>query len=133
MITILFITIFISCYKKELGNLEYVNLIESECFLEKGLSTKNDPYFRPDTVTYSFTPNNLNIFIGFNATCCGEFTSTTSVEENTINIKIQTTHIGLCNCICYYTYNFLFSGDAAYYKYHVSIDDNLNFSGVIDR
>lgn len=131
LIRIFLLATFISCGKNELGNLEYVEAIEGGCFLEKGSSLKNDPFIKPDTVTYSVTNDSLNIFVGFNATCCSEYSTSPSIEGDLILIKIQTTHIGLCNCICYYTYNFKFSGRGNSYKYHVSIDDYLNFTGVI--
>jgi hypothetical protein len=133
LIFLLLLTIFISCDKSELGNLEYVGTDEGGCFLEKSSSFKGNPLFKPDTVTYSVTNDSLNIFVGFNATCCSEFSSSSSVKADSILIKIQTTQLGMCNCICYYTYNFKFSGTGNSYKYHVSVDDYLNFTGVIKR
>ena len=132
LITVFLLTAFISCDKNELGNLEYVRTIEGGCSLEKDSSFKNDPLFKPDTLTYSVTNDSLNIFVRFNATCCSEFSSSSSVKADSILIKILTTQVGLCNCICYYTYNFKFSGEAISYKYHVS-GCNLNFTGVIKR
>jgi hypothetical protein len=133
LISLLLLTTFISCDKSELGNLEYAETIEGGCFLEKGSSLKNDPFIKPDTLTYSITNDSLNIFVGFNATCCSEFSSSSSVKADSILIKIQTTQLGMCNCICYYTYNFKFSGTGNSYKYHVSVDDDLHFTGVIKR
>lgn len=132
LLSLLLLTTFIGCDKNELGNLEYVGTIEGGCFLEKGSSLKNDPFTKPDTVTYSVNNDSLNIFVGFNATCCSEYSTTSSIEVDSILIKIQTTYIGLCNCICYYTYNFKFSGSGNSYKYHIS-GSNLNFTGVIKR
>jgi hypothetical protein len=133
LISLLLLTAFISCDKNELGNLEYAETIEGGCFLEKGSSLKNDPFIKPDTVTYSVTDDSLNIFVGFNATCCSEFSSSSSVKADSILIKIQTTQLGMCNCIFYYTYNLKFVGNANSYKYRVSVDDYLNFTGVIKR
>jgi hypothetical protein len=132
LFSILLLSTFISCDKNELGNLEYVRTIEGGCFLEKGSSSNGDPLFKPDTLTYSVTNDSLNIFVGFNATCCSEFSSSSSVKADSILIKILTTQVGLCNCICYYTYNFKFSGEAISYKYHIS-GSNLNFTGMIKR
>jgi hypothetical protein len=56
--------------------------------------------------------------------------SSSSIEGDSILIKILTTQVGLCNCICYYTFNFKFSGNANFYKYHVS-GSNLNLNGQI--
>ena len=130
LILFFLLTTFIGCDKKELGNLKYLDTISGGCFLDKGSSSKGDPFFKPDTLTYSITNDSLNIFVGFNSTCCSEYSSSTSVEADSILIKIITTQIGLCNCICYYTYNFKFSGNANLYKYHVS-GSNLNFKGQI--
>jgi len=133
LFSLLLLTIFIGCDKNELGNLEYLEAIQGGCFLEKGSSLKNDPFIKPDTVTYSVTNDSLNIFVGFNATCCSEYSASSSIKGDSILIKIQTTQLGMCNCICYYTYNFKFSGSGNSYKYHVSVDDYLNFIGVIKR
>jgi hypothetical protein len=127
---LLFIT-FISCEKNESGNLKYVETTSGGCFLNKALSSKNSQIMQMDTVIYSFTNDSLNIFVGFNATCCGKFGNSSSIKGDSIIIKVITTQIGLCNCLCYYTYKFRFSGNADSYKYHVSIDDHLNFIGQI--
>jgi hypothetical protein len=130
MIPILLLTTFISCEKNELGNLKYSKTIAGGCFLDKGSSLKNSQNTQTDTVSYSFTNDSLSIFVGFNATCCGEFNNSSSLIGDSILIKILPTQIGLCNCICYYTYNFKYSGNANSYKYHVS-GSNLNFTGQI--
>jgi hypothetical protein len=123
---------FISCDKNELGNLKYVKTIPGGCALVKGKYLNNSQIGKPDTVTYSYTNDSLNIFVGFNATCCSEYSTSSSIKEDSILIKILTTQIGTCNCICYYTYNFKFSGSAYSYKYHVGIDTHLNFTGLIE-
>ena len=130
-ISILILTTFICCEKKEPGNLKYAQTITGGCFLDKGLSSKNGLIAQADTVTYYFTNDSLNIFVGFNAACCGQFKDSSSIKGDSILIKILTTQIGLCNCLCYYTYNFRFSGNANFYNYHISIDDQINFIGQI--
>ena len=133
LISLLLFAAFIGCDKNEPGNLEYAETIEGGCFLEKGSALKNDPFIKPDAVNYSVTNDSLNIFVGFNATCCSEYSSSSSIKGDSILIKIQTTLPGMCDCICYYTYNFKFVGIADTYKYRVSVDDYLTFSGVIKR
>ena len=130
LIPILLLITFISCEKNELGDLKFVKTISGGCFLDKGSSLKNSKIIQNDTLTYSFTNDSLNLFVGFNATCCSEYSSSTSIEGDSILIKIMTTQVGLCNCLCYYTYNFKYSGNANSYKYHVS-GSNLNFTGQI--
>ncbi len=128
---LLLLTIFIGCDKNELGNLEYLETTEGGCFLEKGSSFKSDPLIKSDTVTYTVSNDSLNVFVGFNATCCSEYSASSSIIGDSLLIKIQTTQPGICNCICYYTYNFKFAGSADSYRYRVSVDDYLNFVGVI--
>ncbi len=133
LIPMLLFASLISCDKNEPGNLEYAGTIKGGCFLEKGSAFKNDPFINPDTATYSVTNDSLNIFVGFNATCCSEYSASSSIRGDSILIKIQTTQPGLCNCICYYTYNFKFVGIASSYKYRVNVDEYLNIAGVIKR
>jgi len=133
LISLLLFAAFIGCDKNEPGNLEYAETIEGGCFLEKGSAIKNDPFIKTDAVNYSVTNDSLNVFVGFNATCCSEYSASTSIKGDSILIKIQTTQPGMCNCICYYTYNFKFIGTADSYRYRVSVDDYLTFSGVIKR
>jgi hypothetical protein len=131
LISILFLTTFISCEKRELGNLQYVETTPGGCALDLGSSLKNSQITQPDTVTYSVTNDSLNIFVGFNATCCTKFSTSSSIKGDSLLIKIRTTRIGSCNCICYYTYNFNYSGSGYYYDYHVSIDKSKNFYAQI--
>ena len=131
LISILFLTTFISCEKNELGNLKYVETIPGGCALDKGSSLKNSQITQPDTVTYSMTNDSLNIFVGFNATCCSKYSTSSSIKGDSLLIKIQTIQLGSCNCICYYTYNFKYSGSGYYYDYHISIDNSKNFYGKI--
>ena len=130
LIPIVLFLILLSCEKNELGKLKYSKTMVGGCFLDKGSSIKNSQYSQPDTVTYSFTNDSLNLFVGFNATCCSEYSSLSSIAGDSLLIKIITTQIGLCNCLCYYTYNFKYSGNANSFKYHVS-GSNLNFKGQI--
>ena len=101
------------------------------CALDKGSSLKNSQITQPDTVTYSMTNDSLNIFVGFNATCCSKYSTSSSIKGDSLLIKIQTIQLGSCNCICYYTYNFKYSGSGYYYDYHISIDNSKNFYGKI--
>ena len=130
LIPIVLFLIFLSCEKTESGNIKHSKTIAGGCFLDKGSSLKKSQYTQPDTVTYSFSNDSLNLFVGFNATCCSEYRSSSSIGVDSILIKIMTTQVGLCNCLCYYTYNFKYSGNAKFYKYHVS-GSNLNFTGQI--
>jgi hypothetical protein len=131
MISILLFTAFINCNKNDLSNLKYVETIPGGCALDKANSQKNIKPWRDNTVTYTSSYDSLNIFVGFNATCCGQYNPSSKIKGDSILIEILTTQAGLCDCICYYTYNFKFSGCGNSFKYHIKVDDYLNFTGQI--
>jgi hypothetical protein len=93
--------------------------------------------FEKDTVTYFVSNGLLLINVGFNATCCGSYNTSSTIENDTININIETSQSGICNCICYYTYDFKYSGimnrrgSPASYYFRVYIDNYLHFHGLI--
>jgi hypothetical protein len=130
MISILLFATFFGC-DKELGSLKYLETIPGGCASDKGSSLKSAQIWRNDTVSYSISDGNLDLFVGFNATCCGQYNTSSEIKGDTIFVEILTTQIGLCNCICYYTYNFKFSGSGDSYNYHINIDDYLVFTGHI--
>jgi len=84
-----------------------------------------------DRVTYSFVNGNLDLFVGFNATCCGQYSTSYEIAGDTILIDILTVQAGQCNCICFYSYDFKFTGDGNNYNYRVKIDNKVTFSGEI--
>jgi len=126
---ILFITAFISCEKT--GDLKYSEAIPGGCALANGESTKGSQLNGTNGVTYSIVNGNLDLLVGFNATCCGEYSTSSDIKGDSIIIKILNTKLGDCNCICYYTYNFKFIGTGDNFKYRVSIDNYLTFKGKI--
>jgi hypothetical protein len=130
VIVLLVFMTYISCDKK-LGDLKYIETIPGGCASSEGAIQKNSQTQDVDKVTYQIVDGNLEILVGFNATCCGEFSTSYEIMSDTIVIKIKTTKVGSCNCICYYTYNFRFTGDGSKYKYQVTVDDSLSFSGAI--
>ena len=120
----------ISC-SKESGDLKFEETTPGGCASEKGASLENFLTLDIDKVTYTISNGNLDIFVGFNATCCSQYSTASKIKTDTIFIKISTTKLGNCNCICYYTYNFKFTGSGENYKCKVTIDDILNFTGEI--
>jgi len=131
----LFITLLIaasiSC-KKEFGELKYIETIPGGCALENGTPAKSSKVADVDKVTCSVSGGNLDLFVGFNATCCGKYSTTYGIKGDTLIIKIINTQIGLCNCVCYYTFDFKFSGNGHNYKYVVTVDSSLTFTGQIN-
>jgi hypothetical protein len=126
---VLLLAALISCEKT--GDLKYSETIPGGCALDKGASLKSTQAPGIDKVSCTISNGNLDIFVGFNATCCGQFSTASDIKGDSIFIKILTTQPGMCDCICYYTYNFKFTGTGENYKYKVTVDDYLTFTGKI--
>ncbi|MCX6320900.1 MAG: hypothetical protein NTX93_03735 [Bacteroidia bacterium] len=126
---ILLIAAFICC--ERIGDLKFSEAIPGGCALNKGASVKSSQLPGINGVTYTILNGNLDLLAGFNATCCGEYSTSSDIKGDSIIIKILTTKIGDCNCICYYTYNFKFIGTGENFKYRVSVDNYLTFKGEI--
>jgi hypothetical protein len=84
-----------------------------------------------DTAYCTFDNSKLNLFVGFNNTCCSEFSTEADAEEGVITANVTTTTAGLCNCICYYTYTFSFTGINDNWTYVVNMDGEKKFSGKV--
>lgn len=124
-----FLSVLISCEK--VGDLKQSEIIPGGCALEnKGSATKGltDDI---NKVTYSFIDGNLDIFVGFNASCCSEYSTFSQIKSDSILINVKTTQLGSCNCICYYTYDFKFTGTGDNYMYKVTLDETMTFTGKI--
>jgi len=128
-LTILLIAAFFSC--ERIGDLKYSEVIPGGCASVKSESAKGDQLIGIDGVTYSVQNGNLELLVGFNATCCGEYSTSSDIKGDSIIIRILNTKLGNCDCICYYTYNFKFVGTGENFKYRVSIDNYLTFKGEI--
>jgi hypothetical protein len=129
LIPILLIGALISCEK--IWDLKFSESIPGGCALGKGESNKGFQVIGTDGVTYTKPNGNLELLVGFNTTCCAEFSTTPDIKGDSIIIQIVSTQLGLCNCICYYTYNFKFIGPGDNFKYRVSIDNYRTFKGEI--
>jgi hypothetical protein len=125
----LLIVAIISCEKT--GDLKFSEAIPGGCALEKGESVKGSQLMDTNGITYSVVNGNLELLAGFNATCCGEYSTSSDIKGDSIIIKILNTKIGNCDCICYYTYNFKFIGTGENFKYRVSVDNYMTFKGEI--
>jgi hypothetical protein len=129
LIPILLIAALISC--EETSNLKFSEVVWGGCALNRLDSNKGSQLSEIDSVTYSVLNGNLDLTAGFNATCCGEYSTSTDIKGDSIIIKILNTHQGTCDCICYYSYNFKFIGSGDNFKYRVSVDNYLTFKGEI--
>jgi hypothetical protein len=130
-IPIILLTILMSC-DKETGDLKYSKTIPGGCAVNEEISAKNSLTSETDGVTYTIADGNLNLLVGFNATCCGKYSASYEIKRDTIFVDLLTTQTGLCNCICYYTYNLIFVGNGNNYKYQVKIPNNQTFTGDIN-
>jgi hypothetical protein len=124
------LTALISC-DKEPGELKYSETIPGGCAAGKGTSVESYLTSETDRVICTIVDGNLDLFVGFSATCCGQYSTAYEIKGDTILIEILTTQAGQCNCICYYTFDFKFTGSGNNYKYQVRIDNKLTFSGEI--
>ena len=112
-------------------SIKLVKIIPGGCAINHGNFYKSESALS-DTVTYSFAGGNLDIFVGFHATCCGEYSTFSSVRNDSVFIHIKTVKPGMCNCMCYYTYDFLFSGFDQSHAIIVKFDDILFYSDIVN-
>jgi hypothetical protein len=124
----LIVLVLTSCEKTQ--TLKQTNLVLGGCNLEKQSVLKS---YGPEEVKYTITDNKLDMFVGINETCCGEYSSSTSIKKDVITVNIITTKTGLCNCDCYYTFDFIFENFTKMYNYNVYLDNKLIFSGQIQH
>jgi len=87
--------------------------------------------FVRDTAYCTFDDSRMNLFVGINNGCCSEFATEANAEEGVITANITTTVPGLCDCICYYTYTFIFTGIDDNWSYVVYVDGVKKFSGKV--
>jgi hypothetical protein len=122
----LFGIIFIgaACKKNESTTLKCNSIGEGGCFQDKGSFHKGDP--PPfDTLFSKLAADSMAI--GFHDNCCSEFNCSVSIIDDLIAVNILTTKVGDCNCLCYYTYTFKFTGSGEPRKYYIKVyfDDIL--------
>jgi hypothetical protein len=127
----LLVLLVTGCIKLE-SDIKFSKVTPGGCAAE----TKSDvqvSVLQPDTVKWSFNGNTLNIFVGFMATCCGEYSTSTNVKDDLITIDIITAQEGLCDCICYYTYTFTYTGMTGSCRYIVKRDGETFKAGIITQ
>lgn len=128
IIIICLIALIFSCNKDQLDPLNFLT-VAGGCPAQN--STKSYQISDSAGVTYSIIDTNLNLYVGFNGGCCAPYSNSCEIIGGTIFIKIFATAIDPCNCICYHSYEFVFNGTGANYKYHVTINENMVFNGKI--
>jgi len=134
------LTIIISCNKEKSNNetdpdtdtdtLVYHQAIPGGCAL--GIdSVRHHDFLELDTVIYHVNGDSLYIFVGFNVSCGPDYSTTANISNDTIYMFLKRNSGPFSNCMCYYTYDFQFSGIQHSYYYVVNIDDWKFFDGYI--
>ncbi len=83
-----------------------------------------------DTLIINEQSDSLNIFVGLNMTCCLTFEAESEIVGDTLVLHLNTLTDDACDCICYYTFNYIFedyNGQGFYYKFYV--DKSKIFEG----
>jgi hypothetical protein len=96
---------------------------------EKWIS-QDELHEQPDTII--FTPGNdtLNVFVGVNYDCCFTFNSESYFNSDTLIIDLKATSDNPCDCICYYTFDFIYSGyHDQQFNYEVRLNHDLVLNG----
>lgn len=80
---------------------------------------------KKDTVIFTVKNDTLDVYVGLNYICCAPFTSDAVTLRDTIILTLSDTcnfpeESCYCRCMCYYTWNFLFS-DFGEKEYHYKI------------
>ncbi len=135
------LTIFTSCNKEKpnngmdpdtnTDNLIYHQAIPGGCALGFDSVRLND-FFEPDTVIYKISADSLAIFVGFNVSCGPDYSTSARISNDTIYMYLNRNNGPFASCMCYYTYNFQFTGIEKSYYYIVNIDDWKFFNGFIE-
>ena len=81
-----------------------------------------------DTLIFTVRDDTLDAFIGINYICCAPFVADTRISNDSIFMTISDTcpspYACYCRCMCYYSWNFLFTGMAEKeYYYQVTLND----------
>jgi hypothetical protein len=84
----------------------------------------------PDTVYFKIRNDTLDAFVGINYICCAPFDTETRISGDSIFMLIKDTCPDpmscYCKCMCYYSWDFLFTDvEDRDYFYRVTLDSPL--------
>jgi len=133
LIFLLILSAFFGCQKqndqdKKPDNAKFTKTIPGGCAVD----TVNHKDIGIDTVYYTLDNGDLNVFVGFNDECCLHFTTDSQIRNDTIFMNVIYIPGPVCGCLCYYTYNFFYTGIDHSYYYVVNVADWLIFKGKIE-
>jgi len=124
---------FFACQKdnspKTKNQLRFNKTIPGGCAVDS--ISHNQPEYCSDTVIWNISNDSLSILVGFNDECCKNFKTESAVSNDTIYMNIELIPGPVCNCICCYTYNFLFTGINQPYYYVVALPVGKTLTGYI--
>ncbi len=125
--------LFFACQKdnapKTENQLRFIKTIPGGCAVDG--HSRNQSEIQRDTVIWSISNDSLSILVGFNEECCKNFKTESAVSNDTIYMNIEWIPGPVCNCICYYTYDFLFTGINQPYYYVVTLPTDKTMTGYI--
>ncbi|MBN2775344.1 MAG: hypothetical protein JXR31_13900 [Prolixibacteraceae bacterium] len=93
----------------------------------------------PDTLIFSVYNDTLSMFIGINYICCAPFVSDISISNDSIFAEITDTcnypeESCYCRCMCYYSWDFLFTGyEGDTYHYKVILNNPQEEEPIVFR
>lgn len=111
------------------GQLTFLKSLPGGCNNQTFDQLKNAATEEKDTVVFKFENDSLTMFVGINYVCCAPFSSTASLRNDSLIIRLTDTcnypgEVCYCKCMCYYTWKFLFAGsEMQNLSYRVSLDD----------
>ena len=121
-------------------NITYLESLAGGCNGQDFADLKSAVNEYPDTVILAIENDTLDLFVGLNYICCAPFTSNASASNDSITITLTDTCSNIyqncyCRCMCYYTWDFLFSGidEKDYYLKIILIDPREESPVIINE
>jgi hypothetical protein len=125
--------LLVSCSKDDgdsWAGLTLAKTIPGGCNNMKSGPLKSTPAEERDTVIFSLRKDTLVLFTGVNYICCAPFKTKTDFENDSLIVTLTDDcdypkENCYCKCMCYYTWEFLFTGFQSGKKlgYKVILDD----------
>ena len=132
ILSVILLIILFNCKKTDnIQTLTYSRTVLGGCNLNN--HQKSSQNILPiDTISYSiFYKDSLDIFVGLGESCCGKYSYTNSIINDTIKIFFKTDIPGACNCLCLYSFDFKYSNLSKSYFYKIFLDTLLKYNGKI--
>ena len=126
-----FLFLLLVCCKKTQSDqksaISYLGSESSDCVTNS--SKSSDSILSNDSVWYNIDGDTLDIYLGFNCTCCSKYSASGSIKNDTLYVYIKQTQLGTCNCICYNQVKSTFYGTNFNIPYKINLDDFKIFTG----